>query len=105
MLRIIFVLAIALGITLASIWSDRNSAHSADESSFAQLVVLDPPPRFVVQARRLGYTVSEPQFLTDLKMMMFRVTVPPGKSPDSIAAVLREKFPGLVVDQTSLVNS
>ena len=101
MIRLLFVLGVALTVTLLSIWSDRNEAHSEDRARIAELVVLDPPAPFVAHTQRLGLVVSEPVELTGLEMKVYRVRVPAGFTVSSVKALLRERFPNLIVDETS----
>lgn len=100
MIRLLFVLGVALTVTILSVWSDRNEAHSEDRARPTELVVLDPPAPFLNHTQRLGLAVSEPVTLAGLEMIVYRVQVPAGYTLSSVKALLRGRFPNLIVDET-----
>jgi len=63
-----------------------------------ELVVADPPRRFLAAVRRDGYRLLEGQRLPALSMAVYRLRTPASITVDQAAARLRRHYPGLVVD-------
>jgi len=63
-----------------------------------ELVVANPPRRFLAGVRRDGYRLIEGQRLPALSMAVYRLRTPPAITVDQAAARLRRQYPGLVID-------
>ena len=63
-----------------------------------EVIVLDPPERFVSGARSLGYSVIESVRMTALHMVVQRLRIPSGISVVDAVRDLRRRFPGVEID-------
>jgi hypothetical protein len=62
-----------------------------------EVVVIDPPANFKVEAGKLGYVIGNSIVLKALSLKATRVRIPTGHLVDTAISELEKHFPNLVV--------
>ena len=82
----------------AAVRPTRSPIEQRRDIEPGELIVADPPRRFLAAVRRDGYRLLEGQRLPALSMAVYRLRAPATITVDQAAATLRRRFPGLIID-------
>lgn len=75
-------------------------SFSSPENEYekGEVIVANPPERFIDAVRQLGFSVTERVQLVELSINLYRLRIPAGMNVPEARKMLRGRFPGLVVD-------
>ena len=82
----------------AAVRPTRSPIEQRRDIEPGELIVADPPRRFLAAVRRDGYRLLEGQRLPAMSMAVYRLRAPATITVDQAAATLRRRFPGLIID-------
>ena len=70
------------------------------ETSFeeGELIVINPPKRFLGAVRLMGFSLIERVRMTELNLEVQRLRIPAGMDVPKARTLLRGRFPGLSID-------
>lgn len=68
------------------------------DSTRAEIIVIDPPPQFDLVAQDLGFKVTNAPNITNMNGFAYNLRAPRGTTADSALQLLKDEFPGLALD-------
>ena len=74
------------------------STSYPQESTRAEILVIDPPLQFDLVAQDLGFGISNAPKIKDKDRVAYHVRAPKGLTAESALQILKDEFPGVVLD-------
>ncbi|MBN08720.1 MAG: hypothetical protein CMM45_12920 [Rhodospirillaceae bacterium] len=68
------------------------------DTTRAEIIVIDPPSQFDLVAQDLGFSVTNAPNITNMNRFAYNLRAPRGLTTDSALKLLKDEFPGLALD-------
>ena len=74
------------------------SLSYTQDSTRADIIVIDPPSQFGLVAQDLGFKVTSAPNITNMNRFAYNLRAPRGLTAGSALQLLKDEFPGLALD-------
>ena len=76
-------------------WLSNSYTH---DSTRAEFVVIDPPSQFDLIAQHLGFGITNAPNIKNMDRLAYNLRAPRGLTAESALQLLRDEFPGIVLN-------
>ena len=74
------------------------SSPNTQDRTRAEIIVIDPPSQFDLVAQDLGFRVTNAPNITKMSRFAYNLRAPRGLTAESALQLLKDEFPGIVLD-------
>ena len=74
------------------------SSSYTQDSTRAEIIVINPPSQFDLVAQDLGFRVTNAPNITKMNRFAYNLRAPRGLTAESALQLLKDEFPGIALD-------
>ena len=74
-----------------------SGAYTQD-STRAEIIVIDPPSQFDLIVQNLGFGITDAPNIKNMNRLAYNIRAPRGLTAESALQLLKDEFPGIVLD-------